>query len=94
MTLAAAAVKPIEGEYEFGSDNTDMVLKTLQRVAGYAAWTTTGSGVIACVIADFGQYNDGLVLDGRFIRIGTYSFIGELNRIKYTWFYDPRNYTR
>lgn len=91
MALAAASDKAIERGDEFGRDNADMVLKTFQRVAGYAALATTGSGDIACVIADFGQYYDGLVLDGRFIRKGTYSYVttGGAKRTVLVYLYKP-----
>lgn len=74
MALSAASAKArIQGD-DFGKDQAKMVLKTFQRITNYAALATTGSGDVVCVIADFGEYYDGLELDGRFIKKGTYSY--------------------
>ena len=75
MALASASLKAKARGDAFGDEEAPMVLKTFHRVAGYAALATTGSGDIVCVIADFGEYYDGLTLEGRFIKKGTYSYI-------------------
>ena len=71
---ASSSQKAMERGKYFGDDNAKMVLKTFQRISTYAALATTGSGDVACVIADFGEYYDGLSLEGRFIKKGTYSY--------------------
>ena len=91
MALASASSKAKARGDAFGDKEASMVLRTFQRVAGYAALATTGSGDIACVIADFGQYYDGLTLEGRFIRKGTYSYVttGGANRTVLVYLYKP-----
>lgn len=95
MALAAASGKAKARGDAFGEEDASMVLKTFQRVAGYAALATTGSGDVVCVIADFEQYYDGLVLDGRFIRKGTYSYVttGGANRTVLVYLYKPHKKT-
>ena len=91
MALAAASDKAKARGDAFGKEDAPMVLKTFQRVAGFAALATTGSGDVVCVIADFGQYYDGLTLEGRFIRKGTYSYMttSGANKTVLVYIYKP-----
>ena len=95
LALSAAADKAKERGDAFGDDEAPMVLRTFQRVAGYAALATTGSGDVVCVIADFGEYYDGLSIDGRFIRKGTYSYIttNGANKTVLVYLYKPQRKT-
>ena len=91
MALSAASSKAKEMGDELGKDDASMELRTFQRVAGYAALASTGRGDVVCVIADFGQYYDGLILDGRFIKKGTYSYTttGGANKTVLVYLYRP-----
>ena len=50
---------------DFGYQEADMYLKTIQRVSEYAALATTGRGDVVCVVANFGEYYDGKILSGK-----------------------------
>ena len=91
MAVAAASSRAKARGDAFGKEDAAMVLRTFQRVAGYAALATTGSGDVVCVIADFGQYYDGLTLDGRFLKKGTYSYIttGGSNKTVLVYLFKP-----
>ena len=80
LTLALLPVLGEEdAEVEMGSDfgkrKAKMKLKTFQRVDKNAALATTGNGDVVCVVAVFGEYYDGMVISGTFLRHGTYSYI-------------------
>lgn len=60
---------------EFGYYEADMYLKTIQRVSENAALAMTGSGDVVCVVSYFGEYYDGKILSGKFVRNGTYSYV-------------------
>lgn len=91
LALASASSKAKARGDALGESDATMELKTFQRVAQYAALASTGRGDVVCVIADFGQYYDGLILDGRFIRKGTYSYTttGGANKTVLVYLYRP-----
>ena len=71
MAVAAAT----SGSSELGSERMNTTVKTFQRVAGPVAMATTKDGDTVCVIADFDEYYDGMTLEGKFYRKGTYSYV-------------------
>ena len=71
MAVAAAT----SGSSKLGSDRMNTTIKTFQRVSGPVAMATTKDGDTVCVIADFDEYYDGMMLEGKFYRKGTYSYI-------------------
>ena len=74
MAIEASNAAKARGD-ALGKNEASMSLRTFQRVAGYAALATTGKGDVVCVIADFREYYDGLVISGYFIKKGTYSYV-------------------
>ena len=73
--MALAAASSDESKNQLGYEWMETSVKTFQRVAAYAALATTSSGDVICVVADFGEYYDGLIKDGFFKKKGTYSYI-------------------
>lgn len=71
MAVAAAT----SGSSKLGSERIRTTIKTFQRVAGPVAMATTKEGDTVCVIADFDEYYDGMTLEGKFYRKGTYSYV-------------------
>lgn len=71
MAVAAAT----SGSSELGRERMNTTVKTFQRIAGPAAMATTKDGDTICVIADFDEYYDGMTLEGKFYRKGTYSYV-------------------
>lgn len=60
--------------YEFGNTIADMRLTTIQKISRHAALATTGNGKVVCVVTAFGEYYDGMVISGEFVRNGTYTY--------------------
>lgn len=74
MTLASIDKENVATGKDFGKKEARLELTTFQKIANYAALASTGSGEVVCLIADFGEYYDGMKLSGRFIGQGTYSY--------------------
>ena len=87
MAVAAAT----SGSSELGSERMNTTVKTFQRVAGPVAMATTKDGDTVCVIADFDEYYDGMTLEGKFYRKGTYSYVttSGINRTVLVYLYGP-----
>jgi len=77
--------------YEFGNTIADMRLTTIQRLSRNAALATTGSGKVVCLVAAFGEYYDGMVISGEFVRNGTYTYetINGANKEVLVYVYKP-----
>ena len=77
--------------YEFGNTIADMRLTTIQRVSRNAALATTGSGKVVCAVMSFGEYYDGMVISGEFVRNGTYTYeaINGANKEVLIYVYKP-----
>lgn len=71
MAVAAAT----SGSSKLGSERMNTTVKTFQRLAGPVAMATTEDGDVVCVVADFGEYYDGMTLKGKFYRRGTYPYV-------------------
>lgn len=86
MVLASASGSP-----KLGSNRMKTEVKAFQRIAGPAALATTSNGDVICVIADFGEYYDGIKLEGTFYRKGTYSYVNTngANRTVLVYIYGP-----
>ena len=74
MTLAAIDKDNVVMGKDLGKKEARLELTTFQKIANYAALASTGKGDVVCLIADFGEYYDGMKLSGRFISQGTYSY--------------------
>lgn len=87
MAVAAAT----SGSSELGSERMNTTVKTFQRIAGPAAMATTKDGDTICVIADFDEYYDGMTLEGKFYRRGTYSYVttSGINKTVLVYLYGP-----
>lgn len=87
MAVAAAT----SGSSKLGSERMNTTVKTFQRIAGPVAMATTEDGDVVCVVADFGEYYDGMTLDGKFYRRGTYSYVttSGINRTVLVYLYGP-----
>lgn len=91
MAVSAASNKAKKEGVNLGKENASMTLRTFQRIAWNAALASTGRGDVVCVIADFGDYYDGKIINGRFIRKGTYSYISQdgVNKTVLVYLYSP-----
>ena len=59
---------------DLGEDEARLQLKTFQKISDYAALATTGNGDVVCVLTKFDRYYDGLIIYGKFVCKGTYSY--------------------
>lgn len=87
MAVAAAT----SGSSKLGSERMNTTVKTFQRIAGPVAMATTEDGDVVCVVADFGEYYDGMTLKGKFYRKGTYPYVttSGINKTVLVYLYGP-----
>lgn len=87
MAVAAAT----SGSSKLGSERMNTTVKTFQRLAGPVAMATTEDGDVVCVVADFGEYYDGMTLKGKFYRRGTYPYVttSGINKTVLVYLYGP-----
>ena len=87
MAVAAAT----SGSSKLGSERMNTTVKTFQRLAGPVAMATTEDGDVVCVVADFDEYYDGMTLEGKFYRKGTYSYVttSGINKTVLVYLYGP-----
>lgn len=95
MTVASIDRANVSLGRGLGKRSPRLELKTFQRLSDYAALATTGSGAIICIGADFRNfYYDGMVLSGRFVRAGTFTYRTILGTEKTVLCYMYRRHVR
>lgn len=73
--IAVSENSRMESGRDLGKQQASFVLTTVQKISPYAALARTGKGDTVCVLAKFERYYDGMVLKGKFICKGTYTYI-------------------